>query len=231
MKVRTSFGIASLVAAAALVTVAIIVLPSRVWTPVTTASLLTLGAAVGLGLYLPFRLPQGPRGGDAATIASMGPMALIGGAVLILAVVSFIVALLGFNAIAWAMIVVNIAGFTIANLALRGTSQVVDQAAARNASPSQRSLWIAQVQSMLSNPCPPSARAALSGLVEKLRYAASDLGVEAPIDLKLAHAVESLQQCTAAGEGEEGHVIALAEQVSALLDQREVFLKAARSRV
>jgi len=232
MSVRSLFAIASLIAIAAVAAVAYIVLPERIWSIASIAALTLFGFAVGFALYAPFSLPGGSKGGDAAPMASIGPMALIVSGLLGWSALSFVVALTGRETITWAMMVVSVAGFIISTLILHATAKIVDQAAAGTAGPSARALWRAQVGGMLSSSVDPNIKIALNKLAEKIQYASSDVsGSVSLTNSRITEAINHTQECLIADAGDGESILSMINGAMALLAHRESELMALRSKV
>lgn len=231
MSVKSLFAIASLIAIAAVIAIAYIVLPERIWSATSIAALLLFGAAVGFALYAPFSLPSGNKGGDAAPMASIGPMGVIVTGLLGWSAITFVVALTGRESVTWAMMIVAAAGFLISNFILHAAAKIADQAAAETARPSVRTLWRGQLECLMPATRDANVRASLVRLVEKVSYASSGAaGSVNAVDDQITAAIAAAHELCTSNFHDTEQIQHLIARTEVLLDQRESQLCAIRSK-
>jgi hypothetical protein len=232
MNVRSLFAIAAVIAIGAVAGIAYFLVPEKVWNYATLCSMALLCLAAGFSIFAPFSMPAGEKGGDAATMASLGPMGVVVSALLAWSAATVVVAIEGHEKIAWAMMVANVASFAIANLILRGTAGIVDRAAAATPSGlSAQALWRGQISTLASAATNQDAKLALRLLNEKVQYAASEsAGAAAEVNQQIAAGIASMHSCVIAGDRPSEELITHISRTSHLLDQREAILRASRSK-
>ncbi len=232
MNIRSVFAIAALVAAAAVAGIAYFLVPDQKWTGATICALALLACSVGFSISPPFSFPSKRLGGNAAILASLGPTGLVLGTLLIWSALTFVVALTGRNSIAWAMMIANIAGFVTSILLVYATSKIIDQAAANtHTGPSVHMQWHRQIEILLATVTDSETKYTIRRLSEKFQYAASEIaGSTCKFNQQIDSEIMSMQEYVAGGEGHNGTLVAQVTRTSGLLDQREAFLRGARSK-
>jgi hypothetical protein len=174
--------------------------------------------------WLP-RTMRGARGGDASAIATIGPLGVLYGGLLVSAAATLAVSLLGWERLGWAGNVLVVAGLLLGTAVTRAASQVVDTAAARTASASTSALWQARLQG-LALVAQADTRAALERLAEQLRFSPSAGEMPTAEDQGITQAIEELE--SGAAPQESMHV--LLKDLEVRIARRAAGLKAVRSR-
>jgi hypothetical protein len=191
-------------------------------------SLLAVSVSVGLFFVTHSGVSsmRGAQATDAGAIAAIGTSwaALI--FILFLAVCAFASATAGAQGVAWAFLIGWGAAVALAGLGLKGLTQFIDAAStAQSAARVDRSNWtteLALAQNVLTD---EDARRVLTQLAEKLRYSASDIpGVTLEVNSRITTEINGLRSLTP-----QDLVVEASARITALLNEREIELKAKRA--
>jgi hypothetical protein len=208
-----------------------IVLPASLRTSVSLSALALFGGAVGILILSPLFLHPGSGNVDAGHIASIGTNGSIIVATLGSSILTLLLAVTGYDHIAWAMIIVTIGGFTFANLAFAKVPEFVNQAAERTNSPSERLFWRTQIKSLLAQVTDAELAKNLSLLCEKLEFSASgQAGSAESLNNEIGESINLLRRLLTDNECDLGIVQSEIRRASSLIDQREASLSMVRSK-
>jgi hypothetical protein len=231
MRFRSLITIAALVAVSAVVAIGYILIPTILRTNVSLLSLVLLAISVGLLVLSPLILQTKAKNGDAGNIASIGTRGSIIGATLGCALVTFLLALTGYDRGAWAMIVFTVAGYAVVSLALARVPELVDQAGERTSAPSQGIVWQAQVKALIAQVNDVEIAKSLGILEEKLRFAASgQSGSADSLSEEIGQSLNSLGRLLMDTECDSTTAQSAIRRVFSLIDQRNAVLGMVRSR-
>ena len=230
MSFRLLLSIASLTAFVAIMAIGYIVLPEPLRTSVTLSALALFGGAVSFLILSPLFVYPPSGNADAGHIASIGTKGAILAVTLGASILTLLLAVTGYDRIAWGMIVATVGGFIVANLAFAKVPEFVDQAAERTSSASERSLWQTQIKLLIAEVNDAELAKNLSVLYEKLQYSASgQSGSADKINSEIVDSLNSLRHLLTVDDCDPNAVQSEIRRVSSLIDQREATLGMARS--
>jgi hypothetical protein len=195
--------------------------------PSAVIMLFVLAASVAL-VRLPVVLVTREARTDAGSLAVLGPAATLGFWVITLAAVGFVAALLGATRLGVAADVIAVAVLVSGSLGLRAAMDKVQAVSGAHSGPSRLASWRSGLAAAATNAVSAQHRAKLQALEEQARYAASDISGGCPQDSALEATVAALNQASASGD--ENVFAESVRQFENLMAQRELTLKAARSR-
>lgn len=228
MKSIPLLNIAASIAALTVLVIAFILIPEPLWTATTIATAIGFAASVGFVFYTPSILRQHKQSADATQMAAVGPLGIISVVLLMTMGFSFVLALVGYQKLGLAMLVLGIGAFIVMALLLNAALKVVGDVSAKWSQPSHHVNWKNQVTILASQATHQGSLAKLSALQEKLRYSASDVLGGSPQDVELEQIfnamLEQLQTDPAAD------LTSQFGPIDVLLAQREVYLRSARSK-
>jgi hypothetical protein len=231
MSFRSLLSIASLTAFVAIMAIGYIVLPAPLRTSVSLSALALFGGAVSLLILSPLFMHPSSGNADAGHIASIGTKGTIVAVTLGSSILTLLLAVTGYDRIAWGMIVATISGFIVANLAFAKVPEFVNQAAERTNSASERSLWRTQIKSLMAQVNDAELAKNLSFLYEKLEFSASgQAGSADRLNSEIGESLNSLRQLLTGNDCDPNAVENQIRRVSSLIDQREASLGMARSK-
>jgi hypothetical protein len=231
MRFKSLLVIASLVAFAAIMGIGYIVLPPAMRTFVTISTLTLLAMSIGLLVSYPLLLHSNVKEGDAGSIASVGTKGSLIAAILGSALLAFLLAVVGYERAAWAMIVVTIAGYIVGSLVSAKVPEFVDQAADSTKTSSESLLWQTRVKAIIAQVTDLEVRRCLGLLEEKLRFAASgEPGSAKNFNDDIGESIATLERAVVDTECDSVAIQNAIKRVSSLIDQRNAFLISIRSR-
>lgn len=229
MNIKSLFQIASITALLGVAGIALLLIPQRVWSSTSIGALALFCSSIGFGLYSPYMLPDGQKGGDAATTASIGTMGLIVPSLIGWTALTFLLSLAGLQGIVWAMMVITVAGFVTSFALIHAAAKITDEAASANAGFSERSVWRSQILALMASVKDTDTRKALERLAEKIQFGSSAIAsMNAPTDLQLDDAIKRLIKVVGSDSDDIQTTIV---EISCLLDRREQEYKLMRSKV
>ena len=212
----------------AVVVLGFVLVPERLATsPSAVITLVGLAASVAL-VRLPVVLVTRAARTDAGSLAVLGPAAMLGFGVIALAAAGFIAALLGATRLGIAADVIAVAVLVSGSLCLRAAMDKVQAVSDAHSGPSRLAGWRSGLAVAAANAVVAQHRDKLQALEEQARYAASDIPGGCPQDGPLEAAVAALN--AAATSGHENAFVEGVREFENLMAQRELTLKAARSR-
>jgi hypothetical protein len=212
----------------AIVVLGFVLVPERLATsPSAVITLVFLAASVVL-VRLPAVLVTREASTDAGSLAVLGPAATLGIWVIVLAALGFVAALLGATRLGIAADVIAMAVLVSGSLFLRAAMDKVQAVSDAYSGPSKLAGWRSGLAVAAANAVSAPHRAKLAALEEQARYAASDIPGGCPQDGPLEAVVAALN--AAATSGDENAFAEGVRDFENLMAQRELTLKAARSR-
>lgn len=205
-----------------------IVVPNGMWTTPSVVAVALMFVTVVALAVVPPPMPRGDDN-DAPSIWLIGPLACMYGALLVIGAIALALGLLQKHTASWLAIALWCGTSVVAYAVLRAATGVVATAAERTAiaSTDARTQWLALIRRHAAQTNQEHARRLLESLVERIRYAANDLGTQnvaenaaiATLLTQLGSAVESPDKLTR-----------LVRMIETLLEQRELAALASRSR-
>jgi hypothetical protein len=212
----------------AIVVLGFVLVPERLATsPSAVITLVVLAASVVL-VRLPAVLVTREARTDAGSLAVLGPAATLGIWVIVLAALGFVAALLGATRLGIAADVIAVAVLVSGSLFLRAAMDKVQAVSDAYSGPSKLAGWRSGLAVAAANAVSAPHCAKLAALEEQARYAASDIPGGCPQDGPLEATVAALN--AAATSGDENAFAEGVRDFENLMAQRELTLKAARSR-
>ena len=231
MNFRLLLSAAALVAIIAVIAIGYVLIPGQLQTPVLFSSLALFACAVGLLIVSPLMLHPATAENDAGRIASIGPRGTIVALTLVGSAIALALALARYDRVSWAMIIATICGFVIATFAIAKVPELVDQAAERTSSASGRTLWRAQIQSLIPVAKDTDTVQRLRNLYEQLEFAASGhANAKVNFDDEIGESISAIKLLISGSDTDNSKVAMAIGRVTSLLDQREAYLRAARSK-
>lgn len=228
MRSMGMFNLAALVASAMVLAIAAVLMPDKSWSNAAITSVVIFALSVGFAFYAPSVVAKKQCGIDAARMASLGPLGVVTGLMLLLTAGAFVFAILGMDKLAWAMDIFAIGSFIISALMLRAASDVIDSVAAQYSAPSKHIGWQGEIQGLCSIASDTKSKAALEQLAEKFRYAASDVPGGTPQDSSIDSEVSAISEQLSADSA--ANVQGRISKIETLIAQRDVFLRLARNK-
>lgn len=222
------FNLAAFVASLMVLAIAAVLVPDKSWSDAAITSVVSFALAAGLVFYVPSVVAKRQGGNDAVQMASLGPLGILSGGMLLLTAGAFVFAIYGMDSLAWAMNIFALGSFIISVLMLRAAGDVIDNVAAHYSAPSKHIGWQGETQGLSSIASDTKSKAALEKLAEKFRYAASDVPGGTPQDSLIAGAVNDIRDQLSTDSGSD--IQSLISKIEMLIAQRDVFLRSARSK-
>ena len=222
------FNLAALVASLMVLAIAAVLVPDMSWSDAAITSVVSFALAVGFVFYAPSVVAKRQGGNDAVQMASIGPLSILSGGMLLLTAGAFVFAIYGMEKLAWALDIFAIGSFIISLLMLRAAGDVIGNVAAQYAAPSKHIGWQGEIQGLCSIASDTKSKAALELLAEKFRYAASDVPGGQPQDSLIAGAMQEISDQLSADSAAD--VQSQISNIVMLIAQRDVFLRSARSK-
>ena len=228
MNAKSALTAASVLAVLAVVAVAALLVPAAAWSAVVICALALMALATGQLLFGAQLLPgSARRGGDATTMAAIGPIGLLVFAYLAWSVLTFVIALQGHEKTGWAMIVAGVAGLLVGRLLLHAALETVDSAASVAAGPGPTARWKEMLR-MAASTSADAHRARINKLVDIVDFGPSEpagqpLAVNGEIESALGGLAQALR-----GDG-PALELTLAK-IENLLGQRDSQLRLLRSK-
>jgi hypothetical protein len=182
---RAFFRYAAVAAALVVILLALVIVPSGSWDIATFVGLLLLASAVALPLALP-RALTGYGKSETGSLAAAGTNTVILFGYLILSLITFVAAATGMaRTYVWIFAILSGGWLTIGGSVSRGSVQYLNQTFPDRAPDAPtRFLMMAELSALRSN-CPKEFADDIDRLLEKIRYAASDLLNDALLGLGL----------------------------------------------
>jgi hypothetical protein len=228
MNAQKLFSLSAAVLGLAIVVLGFVLVPERLAaSPSAVITLFVLAASVAL-VRLPVVLVTREARTDAGSLAVLGPAATLGFWVITLAAVGFVAALLGATRLGVAADVIAVAVLVSGSFGLRAAMDKVQAVSDAHSGPSRLASWRSGLAAAAANAVSAQHRSKLQALEEQARYAASDIPGGCPEDGALEATVAALNQASASGD--ENVFAESVRQFENLMAQRELTLKAARSR-
>lgn len=230
--IRPYLRFASLVVVAVVLGVALLVVPERLWTPVSIAACGLFCLLIALATYSPVLLPSGRNGGDAAGVASIGIHFAIFSGLLVMSGAGLLVALLGWDTLAMVLMVLTtgaaLLGFALAKI----SGRIVDAVASRTAGPSDRSEWVALLRSLRSVNLDPELSRDVDALIEKIQFASSDTRrYPDGINVDIGEKIDAFSELVLSGVWQQLDLKRSLVNINYLLDKRDATLRAERSKI
>lgn len=228
MNTRAWIRLAGVIIGIASATVLAIAVPHALWSisSLTAASFVVTSICMPLLLRMP--LPHKLGNSDSATIWLIGPASFWFAILLAISIVALRLGLVGSSTACMVLDLTWLGALGAGWALLRASAEVVASAAAETGLGSEdtRNGWIALIKSHAAQSESESCRRILDGMVERLRYAANDKPPAAQHNVAIAKALAQIEE-TADQPDELGRLARLFE---GLLEQREISIRAARSR-
>jgi hypothetical protein len=229
MKTTKLLSLSAVILGLAIVVLGFVVVPELLAaSPAAVVCLFVLAFSVVL-VRLPAVLVSRSARTDAAALAVLGPASMLGLFVIALAAAGFVLALSGATRLGIAADIIAVAVLLSGSLFLRAAMDKVQAVSDSHSGPSRLAAWRGGLAAAAATAASLHYRERLLALEEQARYAASDLPEGCPQDAALEVVVAALAQAAAGGND-----AAFAERVrefESLMAQRELSLRAARSRV
>lgn len=228
MKSISLLKIAASIAALTVVVIAFILVPEPLWTAITIATVIGFACSVGYVFYAPLILSRKQHTADASQIAAIGPLGAISIVLLMATGGGFVLALVGYQMLGLAMLVLGVGAFLAMSLVMNSALKVVSDVSEKWAQPSHHVTWQNQLTMLASQSTHPESLEKLNLLLEKLRYSASDVLGGSPQDAGIEQIFnlmsQKLQSDPAADLTNE------LGPINGLLAQRDVYLRSVRSK-
>lgn len=222
------FNSAALVASIMVLLIAVILVPNQSWSVATITSLVIFAFAAGFVFYVPNIVIKRQGNGNAAQMASIGPLSVITGWMLLLSAGAFVLAILGFSKLAFALDVFAIGTFIISSLILSTALNVVNNAAKQNATPSKHFIWQNSIQGLCAMVSESNSKNSLEKLAEKLRYVASDVSGVAPQNSQIESVIQEITDHL--NLDSSASIQSLISKIEVLIAQRDIYLRSVRSK-
>ena len=227
MRTYGLLNICALIVSGMVLAIAYILLPEKAWTNTTIAAVIIFALAVAFVFFSP-SLFSSRGGSDAPVFAAIAPLSAVAICFIILSAGAVIFALAGMDRLAMALDVLAVGAMVVAVLLLKAAMNVVRHASEMSSGPSRHLVWQSDIQRFRAMSSDRKLAQVLDALAEKLRYLASDIPGGTPYDADIESAIRELGNRLGASQDNvmESHV----REVEVLLDQREIFLRSARSK-
>jgi len=223
------FNLVAMIASLMVLAMFVVLSPDKSWGATLITSIVIFALSVGFVFYAPSVVSKKQGGSDAAKMASLGPLSVITGVLLLLTAGAFAFAIFGMDKLAWAIDILAIGIFIIGRLMLRAATDVIGNVAAQYSAPSKHIKWQGEIQNLSSITSDGSAKNLLEKLAEKLRYAASDMPGGSPQDSQIGEVINALGEQLSADSG-SSNVQSHISKIEMLIAQRDGFLRTARSK-
>ena len=219
------FNWAALVAAITVLGMALILVPEAAWTTPVMISIGLFVLAVAF-LFYSTSLIAGKRGtGDAGQFASIGLVGVLSAGLLLLTATACALALFDFGKTAMALDLFSVGGFGIGLLLLQAARNLLGSVTNHESSRHHR--WHGEAQVLRGMTTDRGEGELLEKLVDKLHHAPSDLSGGSPQDAEIDALLGKMSGLLGSGGNELAEAV---RQVELLLLQRDVFLRAGRSK-
>lgn len=228
MKSISLLNVAAAIAAVTVLLIAFILVPEPLWSATTIATGIGFAGSIGFVFYVPSILRQKQEGTDAPQMAAIGSLGVISIFLLMATGGSFVLALAGYQKLGLAMLVFSIGAFFVMSLVLNAALNVVGDVSAKWSEPSHHVEWQRHVNILTSQTTHQESLTKLHTILEKLRYSASDVPGGSPQDLGIEQIFSLMSE-----KIQNNPAVDLTGQVgtlNALLVQRDVYLRSARSK-
>ena len=218
-------------ASAVVILLAIIVVPKESWDAAMIVALLLFSSSVALPLAAP-QLLTGHGKTETGSIATIGLSGTVVIVYLILAFSAFLLAAYGISrTIVWAAIVVSAGWLIIGSLITRGSIHYLDRVFSENTSGQPtRSLIMAELSAIRSS-CPAQFASDLDGLLEKLRFSASDISGTNSVENENILGLLRGELTASCKNSDPSAFQKVYSELEARLSVREAHLKAGRSKI
>lgn len=222
------FNISAVVASIMVLLIAIILVPNQSWNATTITSVIVFAGAFGFVFYVPNIVIKRQDKSNAAQLASLGPLGVIAGWMLLLTAGAFVLAVSNFSKLALALDVFAIGGFIISSSMLNSALNVINTVSEQNVNPSKHFTWQITIQSLCPLSTEKNSKNSLEKLAEKLRYMASDIIGGSPQDAQIENAIQEIaDQLSLNGSNDIQNIVS---KIEMLIAQRDVYLRSARSK-
>lgn len=222
------FNIAAIVASIMVLAIAFILVPDKSWNSSAIISVIIFALAMGFVFYVPNIVAKRHGSNNAAQLASIGPLGVITGWMLLLASGAFVLAVAGYLKLALALDVFAIGAFIISLLMLNTALNIVNNVAEQSNEPSKHFQWQTVLQGLCAIVSDADSKNSLEKLVEKLRYAASDITGGTPQDIQIEGVVQEINDQLILDNS--SNIQNLISKIEVLMAQRDVYLRSARSK-
>lgn len=228
MKSVGMLNLAALVAATTIMALAAILFPEHLTSNVSISALVFFALSVGFMFYVPSALVRDRAGSNAASMASIGMAGAISSLLLIATAIGFGLALTGYERLAMATDALAAGGLIVGGLIVRSALLVVDNSSNSTSTVSKHSAWQQELKILSGVVKDDILKKDMERMSEKLRYSASDVAGGSPQDADIDGLLSASKQALFSDDSTE--IKGLMLKVEALLAQREVYLRSARSK-
>ena len=218
------FNICALIAGGIVLAVSFIIMPDQVWTTSTTVAIAVFALAVAFIFLMPLFI--GKAGDEAAQFSSIGPLGSISGYALFFSVAAVIAALLSYERLSLSLDVLTVGLWLIGIFVLRASVNIISNVSTKYP-PSSHMKWQSDIQRLRAVSTEKNTTV-FEKLAEKLRYLSSDIPGGTPFDNEIEDTISVLASKLVSSEG--GVIEDYVKKVETLLDKREIFLRASRSK-
>lgn len=208
--------------------VLVIAVPTELWSSYSCAAVGILVLTIVLPVIVP--APMSPdRSNDAQPIWLIGPLGSMHLGLLAVAVITLILGMKQLPTATWIGVVLWCGIAVFGYFGLRAATEVVQQAASQTVTAKEdaRTKWSASLRQAMQKSESGKERKQLEELIEKIRYAANDRGLEVAAENE---GITALVGQLLNHVGNQEAFDALIRELSALLVQREDSVRASRSR-
>jgi hypothetical protein len=225
------FKFAAIAAALVIIALALAIIPLRSWDAATFVGTLLLASAAAIPFAAP-RFITGWGNSETGTLAAVGPSGVISSGYFLLALITFVLALVGADRIyIWILAIMSMGWLIIGSSVTKGSLQFLDRTFPNKPANTANRATIIAALSGLKSVCPGQFTNDIDRLSETLRYAASDLpnsvSPETESVLSLVKDELTLSCRTNNPDDFRRAVIAIEEMIA----KRDEGLKAARSKL
>lgn len=231
MNTRLYFGIASFAVVIAGGLIALLLVPSDSWKPVSAFSYFVFIMLTGFSLYSFIESPRGKKGGDAAFI---GIFSASGIAVLVTWFLSVLTMFLSFHvppAWAWSFNILTITSFIVQMAILYAGAEIIDESAAKAAELSNAGKWLKDlsvVKDLLKN---AEHQKLIQDLYDQIYYGSSGIhGKNTSADSKISTYIERISTEIQLGEDQIDTIDSRVDNLKKLISVRENELRSLRTK-
>lgn len=227
MRLLGIFNIVAIVASVMVLVIAFILVPDRLWNSSTIISATIFALAMGFVFYAPNIVAKRQGSNNAEQLASIGPLGVIIGWMLLLASGAFVLAIAGYSKLALALDVFVIGTFIISLLMLNTALNIVNNITEQSNKPSKHFQWQTTLKGFCAIASDANSKNSLEKLVEKLRYASSDITSATPQDIQIESIVQEINDQLILDNS--SNLQNMISKIEVLMAQRDIYLRSARS--
>ncbi|ATB70784.1 hypothetical protein SJPD1_2695 [Sulfurospirillum diekertiae] len=228
MRLLGVFNIVAIVASIMVLVIAFILVPDKSWNLSTIISVIIFALALGFVFYTPNIVAKRQGSNNANHLASIGPLGVIIGWMLLLASGAFVLAVAGYPKLALALDVFVIGTFIISLFMLNTALSIVNNATEQSNEPSKHFQWQTTLKGFCTITSDANSKNSLEKLVEKLRYVASDVMGETPQDIQIESIIQAINDELTLDNS--SNIQNLISKIEVLMAQRDIYLRSARSK-